>query len=186
MSNRKLTDKQKRFCVEYMKDLNATQAAIRAGYSAKTAGSIGEENLKKPEIAKRVAQLQSDIADRNNIEIDDIIKSDANIVYNNWLSLHHFDGYIARAKDTSELTEEQKSIIVGIQVVNNQTQYVVKDQDRAKERLMKHLGGYERDNDQKSSSINVSVPDYSKLSLEELKTLLELEEKASGKTNKDS
>lgn len=42
--------KQKRFCDEYLIDLNATQAAIRAGYSPKTAYSIGNENLRKPEL----------------------------------------------------------------------------------------------------------------------------------------
>jgi len=46
----KLTPKQKAFVEEYLIDLNATQAAIRAGYSPATAGSIGSENLKKPEI----------------------------------------------------------------------------------------------------------------------------------------
>ena len=45
-----MTAKQQRFCDEYLVDLNATQAAIRAGYSKKTAYSIGQENLKKPEI----------------------------------------------------------------------------------------------------------------------------------------
>lgn len=45
-----LTEKQKRFCDEYLIDLNATQAAKRAGYSPKTAYSIGGELLKKPEI----------------------------------------------------------------------------------------------------------------------------------------
>lgn len=45
-----MTDKQKKFVDEYLIDLNATQAAIRAGYSHKTAYSIGEENLKKPEL----------------------------------------------------------------------------------------------------------------------------------------
>ena len=42
--------RQKRFCDEYLVDCNATQAAIRAGYSPKTAYSIGIENLKKPEL----------------------------------------------------------------------------------------------------------------------------------------
>lgn len=42
-----LTAKQRRFVEEYLVDLNATQAAIRAGYSSKTAASIGEENLRK-------------------------------------------------------------------------------------------------------------------------------------------
>lgn len=45
-----MTEKQKRFCLEYLKDPNATQAAIKAGYSKKTAGVIGDENLKKPNI----------------------------------------------------------------------------------------------------------------------------------------
>lgn len=50
----KLTAKQQRFVDEYLIDLNATQAAIRAGYSAKTAYSIGEENLRKPDISKSI------------------------------------------------------------------------------------------------------------------------------------
>lgn len=45
-----MTEKQKRFCDEYLIDLNATQAAIRAGYSPKTAYSIGEQNLRKLEL----------------------------------------------------------------------------------------------------------------------------------------
>lgn len=61
----KMTAKQKRFCDEYLIDLNATQAAIRAGYSKKTAYSIGIENLKKPElkkyIDKRMAEKESEL-----------------------------------------------------------------------------------------------------------------------------
>ena len=53
-----LTDKQARFVDEYLVDLNATQAAIRAGYSAKTAGQIGEQNLKKLEIQKAIRERQ--------------------------------------------------------------------------------------------------------------------------------
>lgn len=60
-----VTEKQKRFCDEYLTDLNATQAAVRAGYSNKTAYSIGEENLRKPEIKeyieKRMAEKESQL-----------------------------------------------------------------------------------------------------------------------------
>lgn len=52
-----LTPKQERFCQEYMTDLNATQAAIRSGYSADSAASIGHENLTKPEIQARIRDL---------------------------------------------------------------------------------------------------------------------------------
>jgi phage terminase small subunit len=61
----KMTAKQMRFCDEYLIDLNATQAAIRAGYSEKTARAIGNENLTKPYIReyidKRLAEKESDL-----------------------------------------------------------------------------------------------------------------------------
>lgn len=50
-----LTQKQKAFADEYIKCSNASEAARKAGYSARSAGSIGEENLKKPEIAEYIA-----------------------------------------------------------------------------------------------------------------------------------
>lgn len=69
MSN-KLTDKQEAFCREYIIDLNATQAAIRAGYSEKTAGATGHENLKKPEIEQRLAELIKERNERLSIDAD--------------------------------------------------------------------------------------------------------------------
>jgi phage terminase small subunit len=55
-----LTDKQEMFCREYLTDLNATQAAIRAGYSAKTANRTAHENMTKPEIQARLAELMKE------------------------------------------------------------------------------------------------------------------------------
>lgn len=52
----KLTNKQTRFVEEYLRDFNATQAALRSGYSARTAYSIGSENLKKPEIMEAIRE----------------------------------------------------------------------------------------------------------------------------------
>lgn len=61
----KLTAKQQRFCDEYLIDLNATQAAIRAGYSKKTANRIASENLLKPDIKAyieaRMAEKESEL-----------------------------------------------------------------------------------------------------------------------------
>jgi phage terminase small subunit len=59
-----MTPKQERFIQEYLVDLNATQAAIRAGYSARTAREIGRENLDKPDIQ---AALQTAFAARSGI-----------------------------------------------------------------------------------------------------------------------
>lgn len=65
-----LTAKQQRFIDEYMVDLNATQAAIRAGYSPDTAGAIGHENLKKPEIQLGIAEARRAQQERTNITAD--------------------------------------------------------------------------------------------------------------------
>ena len=72
MAKKKLTAKQQRFCDEYLVDLNGTQAAIRAGYSKKTAYAIADNNLKKPAIkdyiAARMAEKESKlIADQNEV-----------------------------------------------------------------------------------------------------------------------
>lgn len=69
-----LTPKQKRFCDEYLIDLNATQAAIRAGYSKRTAYAIGQENLKKLEIQE---YLQKRMQEKDNELIasqDEVLK----------------------------------------------------------------------------------------------------------------
>ena len=63
------------FCREYLVDLNATQAAIRAGYSAKRANAIGYENLTKPDIAARVSLLQGKRAEKVEITADYVLST---------------------------------------------------------------------------------------------------------------
>jgi phage terminase small subunit len=69
-----LNDKQERFCQEYVIDLNATQAAIRAGYSKKTAYSLGQRLLKKAEIIARIEELKKEIADKNKLSAEWVIE----------------------------------------------------------------------------------------------------------------
>lgn len=70
---RNLTSKQRCFVDEYLIDLNATQAAIRAGYSAKTAGQIGEQNLKKLEIAGAIQEAQAKRSERVQVDADYVL-----------------------------------------------------------------------------------------------------------------
>ena len=72
MAEKRLTAKQQRFCDEYLIDLNATQAAIRAGYSEKTAKQIGQENLTKPDIREYIDKRMKEkeaalIADQDEV-----------------------------------------------------------------------------------------------------------------------
>lgn len=73
--SKKLTPKQQRFVDEYLIDLNATQAAIRAGYSEKTAQQTGSENLLKPVIADAVAKAQAKRSERTVVDQDYVIKT---------------------------------------------------------------------------------------------------------------
>jgi phage terminase small subunit len=65
-----LTDKQETFCREYLIDLNATQAAIWAGYSDNTARKIGSENLTKPDIAEVIIDIRPERNERVEVNAD--------------------------------------------------------------------------------------------------------------------
>lgn len=79
----KLTKKQKLFVEEYLIDLNATQAAIRAGYSTDTAASIGCENLIKPNIKDAICKEMAERSKRTGINADRIIQELAKIAFLN-------------------------------------------------------------------------------------------------------
>lgn len=68
-----LTAKQKMFCQEYLIDLNATQAAIRAGYSKDTAKEIGYENLTKPYVSDFLQSLLNERSERVQIDADYVL-----------------------------------------------------------------------------------------------------------------
>lgn len=70
----KLTPKQEMFVLEYLKDLNATQAAIRAGYSQKTAQAIGAENLTKPLVKEAIDAAMAAREERTQIDADYVLR----------------------------------------------------------------------------------------------------------------
>lgn len=69
-----MTDKQKRFCDEYLIDCNATQAAIRAGYSEKTARQIGEENLSKLDIKNYIQERMEQVASEKVADAQEVME----------------------------------------------------------------------------------------------------------------
>lgn len=73
-SGRKLTAKQQRFVEEYLVDLNATQAAIRAGYSPRSAKQYADELLSRPHIAAAVAAAQAARSERTQIDVDYVLQ----------------------------------------------------------------------------------------------------------------
>lgn len=74
ITTQELTDRQARFCEEYLIDLNATQAAIRAGYSEKTAREQAAQNLSKLNIQEKIAELKAERSKRTEITQDSVIQ----------------------------------------------------------------------------------------------------------------
>ena len=139
-----MTKKQKKFIEEYLVDLNATQAAIRAGYSPDTAGSIGSENLKKPEIRARIEKAMAERSKRTGINQDRIIAELAKIALLNPKNLINFE----EATIKEEATEEDLVAVSSVRVKRFPTkdgegiEREVKMYDKAKalELLGRHLG----------------------------------------------
>lgn len=74
VNNLKLNEKQKMFCEEYIIDLNATQSAIRAGYSEKTARQIGAKLLTKVDIQLYIEKLMQDKKDKLIAKQDEVLE----------------------------------------------------------------------------------------------------------------
>ncbi len=113
---KKLTPKQRRFVDEYLVDLNATQAAIRAGYSEKTAYSTGSENLKKPEIAAALAVAQDKRAERTQVTADRVIAELAKIGFANMADYMRATPGGDPFLDFASLTREQAAALQEVTV----------------------------------------------------------------------
>lgn len=157
----KLTDKQERFCQEYVIDLNATQAAIRAGYADKTANREGSRLLSNVDIQEKILTLKEEIAERNRITVDELVSTLAGMVRFDIAELYNEDGDL---KLIHQIDKEQRAAISSLEtdetmVDERMTVATRKVRTYSKldaiEKLMKHLGGYEKDNEQKISTIRV-------------------------------
>lgn len=211
-----LTEKQRRFVEEYLVDLNATQAAIRAGYSQDTAGSIGHENLKKPEIQLALQQARLEQQKRTAITADGALREAWNIATadtrelvelktgccrccygeghrwqrtvgemnrdrESWIEKGNDpsafdekggigfnplraphpecpecggDGH-ARVvlKDTRNLSEKGAALYAGAKQTQFGIEVKMQDKSAALEKVFKHLGLYEKDNQQKTDPL---------------------------------
>jgi phage terminase small subunit len=111
---RKLTPKQTLFIKEYMIDKNATQAAIRAGYSAKTAEVIGFENLRKPKIKEKIDCELATEAERLGITRQRVLDEMARCAFFDVRKLFNADGSL---KDITELDSDIAAAIAGVEIV---------------------------------------------------------------------
>ena len=140
----KITAKQAIFIDEYLIDLNATQAAIRAGYSVQSAGSIGEENLKKPEIEKAVKKAMAERSRRTGISADRILTELAKIGFANITDVADLDEATVREgasrDDTAAINSLKVKRIPTDDGYITEREIKMHDKIRSLEMIGRHLG----------------------------------------------
>lgn len=180
-----LTDKQKRFCEEYLIDLNATQAAIRAGYSPKTAEQTASRLLRNVKVQEYIAKRQKELSRSTEITQERVIKELALIAFSNNADYAHVvekkmqveaGGTLVDVLDkdgkpvmyrtvepvlTEELTEEQKRALAVIKKGRDGLEVKSCDKVKALELLGKHLGIF-------TDKIEANVNDTTRSELSEL------------------
>lgn len=161
-----LTARQQRFVDEYMVDLNATQAAIRAGYSERSAQVIGAENLTKPIVAAEIQARRAAMSEKLEITREWVLQELAAIAKANAtdfvtvetekadrLCIHPITGEVVtlpiglqqcvRVLDTNEVPVDKRAAIAGIKQGKNGIEVKLHDKVRALEMLGRHLGLFE-------------------------------------------
>lgn len=139
-----LNDKQKLFCEEYLVDLNGTKAAIRAGYSPKTANRIASENLSKLDIQEYIAFLKQNRVERVHISQDEVLAD-----------LIEIKGRCMQARPVTFMGCPVKD-----SEGNNIWKFDAKGATKAIELIGKHIGFFLEDNKQKQPHLNPVQNNY--------------------------
>lgn len=137
----KLTDRKRRFVEEYLVDLNMTQAALRAGYSANSAQKYAYRLMRDPAVAQAVAEAMEQRSVRTEITQDMVVRELAAIGFAKVTDHTSVcpDGAV-KIVPTEGLTEQQRKAIAGIKVSRYGVQVSNYDKVKALELLGKHLG----------------------------------------------
>lgn len=139
-----MTEKQKRFCEEYLIDLNATQAAIRAGYSPKSADEIGRQLLGKTGVSAEIQRELAKRSKRTGVTQDRVIRELAKIAFAN--SKDIIDPETGKIKPG--ITADDMAAVAGIKVKMSESDHgsseerevKLADKTKALELLGRHLG----------------------------------------------
>ena len=153
-----LTEKQRRFVDEYLIDLNATQAAIRAGYSVKTAREQASQNLTKLNIQQAISEKMAERSKRTGVNQDRIVLELAKIAFVNAADVIDSDDATIKAGATADDTAAIQSVKVKVIPTKEgegvEREIRLNDKLKALELLGKHLGMW---NDKLDVNVNIPV-----------------------------
>ena len=165
MAQRKLNPKQQRFVEEYLIDLNATQAAIRAGYSPKTATAIASENLAKPNISAAIACAMAERSKRTGITQDRVLEELAKVAFIKLTDIVDDTGKIK-----ADATDEDRACIESIKYKRTDTDTGYSEEREVKashklkalELIGRHLGMFESHSSKEQLKLNREKFEYEK------------------------
>lgn len=157
-----MTEQRKRFADKYFETLNGTQSAIYAGYSEKTAVSQASQMLQDPEVSEYLQNLRNEEAEKNGVSRERLLQEYKKIAFSDVRELYNADGGLHNVKQIDDETAGAISSIKSKEVYDGDGNKVgdiieVKTHDkiRALDAIGKHIGFFEKDNQQKSTEINI-------------------------------
>lgn len=162
-----MNPKQKKFADEWLVDCNGTQAAIRAGYSAKTAEVKGSQLLNTPDIKAYIEGRQAKLSDKVGVTVEMIVAEYKKIAFCDLRTAYDERGILLSIKD---IPDGIAASLCGIEVleqfegfgkdrihVGNTVKVKIIEKTKALDALGKHLGMFEKDNAQKQPVINLNA-----------------------------
>jgi len=159
-----MKESHKRFCEKYFETLNASESALYAGYSKKTYAVIGHDLLRRPDVIEYLSKLRAKEAKKHNITKERLIEEYAKIAFFDIRDIYNQDGNLVSIKDIDNNSagaiasiksfEEYETDKSGSKIlIGTNKEIRVFDKIRALQDLGKHLGLFEKDNDQKKVSV---------------------------------
>ena len=178
----KLTPKQMRFVDEWLIDFNGKQAAIRAGYSAKTAEATAARLLRNVKVQAEISRRQKDLQRRTEVTQERVVMELARVAFADATDFVKVETRIinrgevkvpielAVHKETAELSADQRAAIASIKQGANGVEIKLHDKIKALELLGRHIGMF---NDKLDIKATISENPFAGLSTEELRNVID-------------
>lgn len=139
-----LTAKQRRFVEEYLVDLNGTQAAIRAGYSEKSAGVIATENLTKPNVAEAIQKAMDKRSAATEITAERVLKEYGRLAFSDMRRLMKWGADGVTLKEVTDLSDDEAACVAEVSETTSKDGGSIKlkvhDKKGALDSVARHLG----------------------------------------------
>lgn len=166
-------NKQDLFVKEYLKDLNGTQAYMRAGYKFKSenvAAASAAKILRNPKIQEKIQKAMKEREKRTEITQDKVLKEIANLAFTDRTGIVNLNNNRLIIKNFDELTPEQKACISGVKETKHGIEVTFYNKEKALEMLGRHLGMF-NDKLKFEGEMKVNNP-FEGLTTDELKELI--------------